>query len=191
MANGTPALRAGVNGANGHAPSAYLRYLPAIYHEDAFMGQFLRIFEEILAPIQALVNALPEQFDPRVASPAMTDFLAGWVHLGRVARMPEDRWRELIRNAVWLHRWRGTKRALRRAVEIVFGQRPLISEYSEGMTLGEDATLGVNTALDSREALKFTLTFECAEDLIDRRLLEVIIQTYKPAGTVCAVVFRT
>lgn len=174
---------------NGGGPSAYLRYLPAMYQEDAFLGQFLRIFEEILSPIQELVVALPEQFDPRIASPAMVQSVAGWVHVQQIPRMPDTRWREFVLEAVWLHRWRGTKKALRRAIEIVFQQRPLITEYAGGLVLSGDASLGVNTVLNSREALKFTITFECPENSIDRRLLEVIIQTYKPAATICNVVF--
>jgi phage tail-like protein len=169
--------------------SEYLRYLPAIYQQDPFLGQFLRIFEDLLFPIQVLVNGLSHQFDPQIASPMMARTLALWVGQRDIAGIPDDRWRVLISRAVWLHRWRGTKHALREAVRIVVGTTPLISEYATGAVLGPDARLGINTELDTRQALRFTMTFECPEELVDRRLLEAIINFYKPANVQCIVRF--
>ena len=179
---------------NGHVPqvepSTYLQYLPAIYQEDPFLGRFLRIFEDILSPIQATVNTLPERFDPRLAPPAMLRLLETWVGAQRPGRMPDDRWRQMVKNTLWLHRWRGTKRGLRLALEIATGQRPLISEYAAGLVLGSDAALGVNTALEGGTALNFSVMFDCAPETVDRTLVEAIIRDYKPASTSYSVSFR-
>lgn len=46
------------------APSSYLRYLPAIFTADEFVGRFLRIFEDVLQPISAMVDNQPYYWDP-------------------------------------------------------------------------------------------------------------------------------
>ncbi len=43
--------------------SSYLEYLPALFRDDEFMGQFLLIFESILKPVENTVDNLPLYFD--------------------------------------------------------------------------------------------------------------------------------
>jgi phage tail-like protein len=171
-------------------PSTYLRYLPAIYQDDPFLGRFLRIFEEINSPIQAMVDTLPEWFDPRLAPPTMLERLASWVGAQWPARLPEPRWRQLVPYILFLHRWRGTKRGVRLALEVATGQAPLITEYAEGLVLGPDATLGLNTALKEGKALHFQVVFDCLPEEVDRTLVQCIIGAYKPAHVSYSVAFR-
>jgi phage tail-like protein len=170
--------------------STYLRYLPAIYQDDPFLGRFLRVFEEILCPIQTMVNALPEMFDPRLAPPVMLERLASWVGSQRPVGSPETRWRQLVRQTLWLHRWRGTKRGLRAALEATTGRRPLITEYAAGLVLGPDATLGRNAALEGGRPLHFDVMFDCSPDAVDKTLIDDIIRGYKPAHVSYTLTFR-
>jgi phage tail-like protein len=136
-------------------PSAYLRYLPALYWKDVFMGRFLRIFEDILSPVQNAVNRLPDQFDATTASPEMLDMLADWVGADAQPSMSDQGWRRSVRTGMLLHRMRGTKDGLRLAIELATGHRPLITEFSPGLVLGEDASLGHNTSLQAGAPLTF------------------------------------
>jgi len=167
------------NGVNPYPieESSYLAYLPAIYRQDPFIGRFLRVFEEVLTPVQAMVNTLPERFDPDVTTGIMLDFLATWVGARRPPRLPEDR-------------WRGTRTGLAAALELLVGRRPLIAENTGGLALGEDAALGRNTTLDDIAAQHFTVTFECEEDEIDTALAHDIIQAYKPGPASYHISFR-
>jgi len=180
------------NGVNPYPieESSYLAYLPAIYRQDPFIGRFLRVFEEVLTPVQAMVNTLPERFDPDVTTGIMLDFLATWVGARRPPRLPEDRWRKAIKQSVWLYRWRGTRTGLAAALELLVGRRPLIAENTGGLALGEDAALGRNTTLDDIAAQHFTVTFECEEDEIDTALAHDIIQAYKPGPASYHISFR-
>jgi len=171
-------------------PSTYLWYLPAIYQDDPFLGRFLRIFEEVISPIQAIVDSLPERFDPLLAPPTMLERLASWVGAQRPARLPEPRWRQLVAHALLLHRWRGTKRGVRLALEMATGQAPLITEYAEGLVLGPDATLGLNTALREGKALHFQVVFDCDPEEVDKTLVQHIMGAYKPAHVSYSVAFR-
>ena len=172
-------------------PSTYLQYLPAIYQDDPFLGRFLRVFEDILSPVQGMVNTLPEVFDTHLAPSLMLERLASWAGAQKPARLPEQRWRQLARHSLWLHRWRGTKRGLRLALEVTTGQRPLVTEYTAGLVLGSDATLGLNTALEEGGALHFDVMFDCSPEAVDKGLVDDIIREYKPAHVSYSIRFRT
>jgi phage tail-like protein len=168
------------NGADVTQSSAYLAYLPAVYQEDAFIGRFLRIFEDVLAPIQGTVNTLAERFDPGLAPQPMLDVISSWVGFVPSPRLPERAWRRLLQNSVELHRWRGTKRGLRTALELATGERVLIRDYGPGLAVGRDASLGVNMTLEEGPQSHVDITFLCEPDRVDRTLAADIIQGYKP-----------
>jgi phage tail-like protein len=170
-------------------PSGYLKYLPAIYWSDPFMGRFLRIFEDILSPLQATVNRRSEQFDPSLAPPLMLQLLSTWVGADEFGEFPETQMRRIIKNAVLLHRLRGTKQGLKLALEVVTNKRAYITEYSPGLVLGEDAILGLNTSLQTGQPLQVHVVFDCPESEVSIGLVHDIIRRYKPAGTVYTVAF--
>jgi phage tail-like protein len=172
-------------------PSAYLRYLPAIYWQDSFMGRFLRIFEDILSPLQGTVNRRSEHFDPAVATLPMLRFMSTWVGANELGELPEAELRALVRRAVTLNQLRGTKAGLRMALETIAGKRPYITEYSPGLVLGEDAVLGLNTSLETGRPLQVHILFDCDEAEIDSSLVHAIIRRYKPAGAEYTVSFVT
>ena len=161
-------------------PSSYLRYLPTIYWEDGFLGRFLRIFEDVLTPVQGSVNGLPQQFDPALASPVMLGMLAGWVGVDDYPGLDEVAWRRLIKASLLLHNLRGTKRGMKLALNIVTGREPFITEYSPGLVLGSDAALGVNASLETGAALQFHVAFNCRASEVDPTLVNAIIGHYKP-----------
>jgi phage tail-like protein len=171
-------------------PSSYLRYLPALYWKDAFIGRFLRIFEDVLSPVQATVSGLPGHFDPAITSPAMLSLLAGWLGAPDPQGIDDGARRRLIKSSLLLHRWRGTKQGMRLALEIATGHAPFITEYSQGLVLGGDAVLGLNTSLQGGVPLAFHIAFDCDESVIDQTSLNDTIQRYKPADVICTVSFR-
>src|SRR6266498_1982918 len=161
-------------------PSSYLRYLPTIYWEDDFLGRFLRIFEDVLTPVQTMVSGASQQFDPALANPAMLDMLAGWVGGGEYPGLAETSWRRLVKASLLLHNLRGTKRGMKLALDIVTGRRPFITEYSPGLVLGADAALGLNSSLETGAALQFHVAFDCRQSEVDAALVHAIIGRYKP-----------
>ena len=174
------------------APSRLLQYLPAIYSGDPFIGRFLRIFEDVHTPLRRRASSLPHYFDPTLAPPTLQDALAGWVGAERggvLGRLPPEAWGKLIRESVELHRWRGSKRGLRRALELATGRTPLITDYGAGTVLGDDAHLGTNTTLQEGEPFRITVTFECEPDEIDAAVVGAIIRRHRPAHVVHTVAF--
>ena len=181
-----------VPAADRMTPSRLLQYLPAIYSGDPFIGRFLRIFEDVHIPMRRTAAALPLYFDPALAPDPMRSLLAGWVGAeagALVARMSPEAWGRLIRESVELHRWRGSKRGLRRALELATGQTPLITDYSDGLVLSDDARLGTNSSLENGAPFEFTVTFVCDPDEIDALFVDAIIRRHRPAHVSHTVAF--
>ena len=151
--------------------STYLKYLPALYSADDFMGRFLLIFESILGPIERTVENLPYYFDAQLTPPEMLPWLASWLGLVLDERWPEARRRALIRAAVELYQWRGTHRGLSEFLRLYTGVTPEIIEADpRRQTLTEDT------------AFRFTVRLRVPNPAsLNRALIEAIIDAEKPA----------
>src|SRR4030042_866494 len=64
----------------------------------------------------------------------------------------------LGRQALDLYRWRGTKRGLRKYIELYTGASPEIEEEMASMCLGPGAMLGWNTILGGGKNYNFLVT---------------------------------
>ncbi len=179
-------MRVQNNGNGTRTESSYLEHLPGLYRDDEFMGQFLLIFESIMKPLEGTVSHLPLYLDPMVTPESLLEWLAYWVDLALDPSWPIERRRELVKSAVELYRWRGTKRGLAEYLRIYTGSVPEISEYIQGMRLDQDTKLGINTQLGSSgTGHHFTVSLEVdGENEIDINTVKSIIEAQKPAHTV-------
>jgi len=139
--------------------SSYLKYLPAIYSSDSFAGRFLRIFEDVLGPIQVMVDNQPYYFDPMTAPLALLDFMEVWVDLDDEADdWPLPKRRALVAAAAALYRMKGTKAGIKRHIGIYSGGLPLVQERTNGFRLDSEARLGLNTSIGEDRPHTFTIT---------------------------------
>ncbi|MFC1871831.1 phage tail protein, partial [Chloroflexota bacterium] len=150
-----------VQNGNVKLQSSYLEFLPALYRDDEFMGQFLLIFESILKPIENTVDSSSLYFDALMTPEPLLPWLASWIDLTLDPSCPIERRRQLVKAAAELYRWRGTRRGLTEYLRIYTGSTPEISEYIPGMRLEPETRLGINTRLGSSgEGHHFTVTIE-------------------------------
>ena len=172
--------------------SRYMEYLPALFRDDEFMGQFLLIFESILRPIENTVDSIAPYFDPLMTPEPLLPWLASWVDLTLDPTWPMERRRELVKSAGELYRWRGTKRGLAEYLRIYTGSVPEIAEYIPGMTLDRETKLGIDTKLGSSgEGYHFTVTLELdGGSEINDGTVKAIIEAQKPAHTVYTLQIR-
>lgn len=172
--------------------SSYLEYLPALYRDDEFMGQFLLIFESIMKPIENTVDNLALYFNPLMIPEPLLPWLAFWVDLTLDPTWPIERRRELVKSVTELYRWRGTKRGLTEYLRIYTGSVPEISEYIPGMRLDHETKLGINTQLGSSGAgHHFTVTLELdGNGEINVSKVKAIIEAQKPAHTIYTLQIR-
>jgi phage tail-like protein len=153
--------------------STYLKYLPAIYSADDFLGRFLLIFETILSPIERTVGNLHYYFDAQITPPEVLPWLASWLGLVLDERWPEEQRRALILAAVELYQWRGTRRGLSEFLRLYTGLAPEIVEHGVG-----------RRAATTAEAFRFTVRVRAPDPAqVDRAVVEAIIEAEKPAHT--------
>lgn len=174
--------------------SLYLEFLPAIYREIDLMGRLLKVFEDAFEPAVHSLNSLWAYLDPITAPETLLPFLSYWVGWSMIPGIDICRQRYLIRNAIELYRWRGTKRGLRFYLHLYTGL-PLDEDLAEsnkhicieeslgeGFILGE-ASLGRETVLGGGRAYHFDVRMRTIPEspLLNETLIRTIIEGEKPA----------
>jgi phage tail-like protein len=148
------------------------QYLPAIYQGSDFMGRFLRIFEDQLAPVEDILSRIAYYFDPRLTPPSFLPWLASWIDLALDENWPEERRRELIHRGTDLYRWRGTRRGLLAYLRIYAGVEPQIQEH---------------LTADDGGPFHFSVVLRVADPTaVDEARVRAIIEAEKPAHTTYA-----
>jgi phage tail-like protein len=138
-------------------PSSYLDYLPAIFRQDPFVGQFLLAFEAVLSGtgaqpgLETTIGGIARYFDPAVTGPEFLPWLAGWVTLSLRADWDEQTQRSFIQKIVPLYKLRGTRDGLwqmlnlytRQPVEIydAFDDRPYFFEVQLTLSVADPVLL--------------------------------------------------
>ncbi len=106
----------------------YHQFLPPFFQESPLLGQLLKVFETIWEPLQVRQNHLDAHFDARLCPPEVLGWMAGWLGAPLERHWPEGRQRAWMHEVVNLYRWRGTRYGLSRALETVYGVRPVLIE---------------------------------------------------------------
>jgi phage tail-like protein len=109
--------------------SSYLDYLPAIYRQDPFAGQFLLAFETVLSGTQGtpgletVISTLSRYFDPKGTDKEFLPWLAGWVALSLRADWDVDTQRGFIKKIVPLYKLRGTPDGMAQMLTAYTGEK--------------------------------------------------------------------
>jgi phage tail-like protein len=105
-------------------PSSYLDYLPAIFRQEPFVGQFLLAFETVLSGaggqpgLENTISNIADYFDPLATKADFLPWLAGWVILSLRADWDETTRRSFIGQIVPLYKLRGTRCGLQQMLEL-------------------------------------------------------------------------
>jgi phage tail-like protein len=178
--------------------SLYLNFLPAIYQEVDFVGRFLKIFEESFEPAVQTLDSLWAYLDPLTAPETLLPFLAHWVAWEPNLYLSPDRQRHLIRNAIEIYRWRGTKHGLRFYLHLATGlpidedlpeaekHISILESFGRGLVLGS-AELGTNALIGGGKAFHFKVRLTVpppapkSNYYVDEQLVRQVIEQEKPA----------
>jgi phage tail-like protein len=113
---------------------AYLRDgLPSLYSDGDFGMRFVGALESVLDPIVAVLDALPEHFNPDYAPRHVLNLLSAWLGVTLDESQPIAVQRDTIRRAAELGRRRGTKGGLELALSLAFPGVPLRVEDEGGV----------------------------------------------------------
>jgi phage tail-like protein len=101
--------------------SEYMEFLPILYREVEYIGRFMKIFEQAFQPVINSFNIMWANLDPLTAPQALLPFLAHWVAWPVDSTWNLNQQRRLIRRAIELYRWRGTRKGLRLYLHLYTG----------------------------------------------------------------------
>ncbi|WP_103125434.1 phage tail protein [Nostoc cycadae] len=174
--------------------SLYQKFVPALYREVDFIGRFLKIFEQAFEPAVQTLDVLWAYLDPMTAPQTLLPFLAHWVAWPIDRRWTIERQRYLIRSAVELYRWRGTRRGLRLYIHL-YTDLPLDEHITrevdkhicieeirgEGFVLG-NTRLGEDAMIGGGRPYHFIVRLRPQRpNQVDEQLVRHIIEQEKPA----------
>lgn len=173
--------------------SLYMEFLPLLYREVDFIGRFMNIFEQTYQPAVDSFNVMWANLDSLTAPQAFLPFLAHWVgwEFDPVQEIPQQR--RLIRRAIELYRWRGTRKGLRLYLHLYTGlnldedipneddkQISITEPSGNSFTLNE-AEIG-NAVLGGGQAYHFVVKLRSQQpNTIHEGLVRRIIEQEKPA----------
>jgi phage tail-like protein len=174
--------------------SLYSAFLPAVYREVDFIGRLLKIFEQSFEPAFQTLQSFWAYLDPLTAPQALLPFLAQWVGWQNEAHWTLPQQRQLIRRAMEIYRWRGTKRGLKLYLHLYTNlplqdpTRPRHAQpiqihevFHRGFILGETA-MGNSSLLGGGKPFHFIVRLRPdRSQSIDQNLVRLIIEQEKPA----------
>ena len=111
--------------------SRYMRYLPAIFHDDDFLSRFLQMFEVVWEPLEQRQDHVDVYFSAMTCPADWLPWMASWFGIALEDHWPEARKRALLDRAIDIYRWRGTAYGLERVIEACVGARPEIATTPE------------------------------------------------------------
>jgi phage tail-like protein len=168
-----------------------MQYLPAVYAQDPFLGQFLLAFEKVLlgrgadgVPFPAVDVPFPPrgieetiadlatyfkpkktQDDPNETPDEFLPWLASWTAFSLRADLKPEKQREFIANVISLYQWRGTKQNLIDLLSIFTIGTPTIDETrAAGFEIGVHSTVGKDTFIAGGPPHYFRVTMALPRD---------------------------
>ena len=174
--------------------SNLLKYLPRIYQEVDFISRLVQIFEQGLDPIISSERQLWAYLDPLTAPVSLLPFLAHWVgwSFDSKAEVSQQRW--LIRHAMEIYRWRGTRRGLRLLIHLHTGlplDEHIVEEQDKHISIQEvqqqqfhlqESYLNSDISLSQRPPYHFAVTLRStSERTLDETQIRKLIEQEKPA----------
>ncbi|MBR8839102.1 MAG: phage tail protein [Stigonema ocellatum SAG 48.90 = DSM 106950] len=173
--------------------SNYMQFLPILYREVDYISRFMKIFEEAFQPAIDSFNVMWANLDPLTAPRALLPFLAHWVAWPVDSIWNLNQQRRLIRRAVELYRWRGTRKGLRLYLHLYTGlplddhlpneadkHISITEPFGQSFVLGE-ANLGTAVLAGGRPFHFLVRLRPDRPNSIHEELVRRIIEQEKPA----------
>ena len=169
-----------------------LPYLPAIYQEDTFIGQWLAAFEEVLlgrGGLEETIAGLAAFFDQKQTPEEFLPWLASWTAFSMRADLDLTTQRDFIAKIIPLYRGRGTKKNLQDLLAIfTVGVPAVIEPEAEELQIGVNSTIGKDTFLGGGPPhfFRVTISLPRATPEAQARQMEIahaLIELEKPAHT--------
>ena len=174
--------------------STYTTFLPTVYQEVDYIHRFIGIFEQAFDPIVNSFTSMWAHLDPLTAPQALLPFLAHWVDWPIDIELDLTYQRRLIRRAVEIYKYRGTRKGLRFYLHLYTGlplDEHIDSEEDKSIGITEPfgqgclfgiAHIGEDAIIGGGKPYHFDVRLRAqANKPIDEQLVRRIIDREKPA----------
>jgi phage tail-like protein len=117
----------------GELPSSrpFITTLPALYQEDEFTARLLSGFDQVLAPVENVLDCLTAYLDPRTAPDDFVRWLGGWLGAVLDEDMTIDQQRTLVGSIAEIYAMQGTVSGLQQLLELSLPVRVEVVEGGE------------------------------------------------------------
>lgn len=176
--------------------NSFLEYFPEVYQtEDDFFERYISIFQSMYLDLEREIDHIPERLDYEKADLSDLMMLADWAGLGEalvseaVRDQSADRLRRLIAHAQELQAGKGTAKALRLALELLYGRRIHLLEYFKWYEYvsGRQEELKLYRRLYGSDSRTLTILIEEPEGAelseADKKGMRRVIREMIPMGT--------
>ena len=173
--------------------SDYTTFLPTVYQEVDFIHRFIKIFEQAFDPVVNSFNSMWANLDPLTAPQTLIPFLAHWVDWSMDSQLGLLQQRKLIRRAVDIYRWRGTRKGLRFYLHLYTGlplDQAVSQEEDKSISITESfgqgcvfgvAHVGKDAVFGGGKPYHFQVRLRANPDNpIDEQLVRRILDQEKP-----------
>jgi phage tail-like protein len=191
---------------------SYLRYLPAIYQENAesreFLERYLSLFETFYTQIDEF--SFTKYIDPHATPDGFLPWIASWLALAYDENWPKQNFRKLVQKAPQLYKMRGTRKGLeetlltylhnlaeaRGIMQVSANNQVMLSEQAHNKFMIFES-FQLSMVKDNKDYMNlfcddpYTFCVLLNPDVVDQRKYEVIrkiVEMEKPAHTVGNVV---
>jgi len=105
---------------------SWIRSLPSIYHDNAFLQNFIFGLQTMALEHESIINRMEKQFNP--SHTEFIDWLSTWVGIRFSQEVDEVAKRRVLNNLVHLYKIRGTKAYFIELIEYIIGTKVRIDD---------------------------------------------------------------
>lgn len=163
----------------------FVEYLPAIYHNQLFLEQYIAIYQSLYLDIEKESVEFVNQLDVFTADDTMLLFLATWLGMDSRLFKKEDLRRYVAMYAI-LHPLKGTKEYFEKLVEIYCGTRGYVIEYDDETCIYANNQVGKHVFSLDTHTFALLIPIHHYED---KRYVEEMILKEVPLTLTCKIIW--
>ena len=160
----------------------FMNTFPEIYRErDSFFHRYLSVFSTIYNEFDERIEELPGLLDLDVCPVSLLPLYASWMGVEiKEEFFTEKILRRLVKNIYYLNQRKGTKAAMEKIVEIIFGEKPTILEKNKMADYIEVSGYKEFERLYGKSNYDVTVLIHRELTELQKSQLMFILEQYKP-----------
>ena len=181
-----------IKGLKAQAPGDnFMGTYPEVYRENnSFFHRYLSVFSTIYNEFQEELDHTEQLLEIDRAPEGLLSVYAGWLGIDVSGEFLEiEKMRQLLHEAGWLLKWKGTRKCLERLCEIVIEEKPVIVERSQMKEYVRGQEREVYDKLYGESPYDVTLLISSRVKETKKDCLLHLLRQFKPARSRLRIIF--